>query len=147
MGRDLYFHLKERGLDDYSIRVEYMRLAETLEILKHLNEELVNPYELFKSNGFRFSRATSCRRLESLKQAGLIECRVGKAKLTENGLMLRSILNGSHGSFEEKKEDKGTFYGPITESHESPMENKSRLLGRKIMELTLRGGLRFMQKR
>ncbi len=102
-----------------------MKLAETLKILIHLDEDPVNPHELFKSNGFRFSRATFYRRLEDLKQAGLIEWRVGKAKLTEKGLMLRSILNGSHGSFKEKEEDKGTSHGPITESHKSRLSNRS----------------------
>jgi len=99
----------------------------SLQIIQHLDHDPVNPHNLYSSNGFKFSRATFYRRLEDLKQAGLIEWRVGKAKLTEKGLMLRSILNGSHVDFKEKEKDKETSHDPITESHESPMENKSRL--------------------
>jgi len=99
----------------------------SLQIIQHLDHDPVNPHNLYISNGFKFSRATFYRRLEDLKQTGLIEWRVGKAKLTEKGLMLRSILNGSHVDFKEKEKDKETSHGPITESHESPMENKSRL--------------------
>lgn len=86
-----------------------------LQIIQHLDNEPVNPHELFNSNGFNFSRATFYRRLEGLKQAGLIEWRVGKAKLTEKGLIIRSLLNGDpipkqYPKYSEgKEEERRTF--------------------------------------
>ncbi len=71
-----------------------MRLDDSsLEILQHLDGEEVVPHHLYRSNGFKFSRATFYRRLELLKQLGLIEWRTGRAKLTEKGLKLRSLFN------------------------------------------------------
>ena len=67
-------------------------------------------HRLYRSNGFKFSRATFYRRLENLKQLGLVEWRVGKARLTEKGLKLRCILNGSDSDFEEKEGRAGTFH-------------------------------------
>ncbi len=91
-----------------------MRLDDSsLQILTHLDGEEVVPHHLYRSNGFKFSRATFYRRLELLKQLGLIEWRTGRAKLTEKGLKLRSLFNEpvtdhtkevSQGSFEEKEE-------------------------------------------
>ena len=69
--------------------------SSAFDILFHLDGE-VNPHELYNSNGFKFSRATFYRRLENLKQLGLIEWRVGKAKLTEKGLIVKSVLNSSY---------------------------------------------------
>jgi DNA-binding PadR family transcriptional regulator len=64
-----------------------MMLAEDLEILSHFSSPR-NPHEVYRSNGFRFSRATFYRRLEKLKEQGLIEWRVGEARLTERGKAL-----------------------------------------------------------
>lgn len=90
-----------------------MRLDDqALQILQHLDQKEVVPHHLYRSNGFKFSRATFYRRLEELKMAGLIEWRVGKARLTEKGLKLRSILNGSDSDFKEKGEDDETSRGP-----------------------------------
>jgi len=72
-----------------------------LQIIQHLDREFVVPYHLYRGNVFEFSKATFYRKLEALKQAGLIEWEVGKVKLTEKGLKLRSILNGSEIDFEE----------------------------------------------
>jgi len=82
-----------------------------LQIIQHLDHDPVNPHNLYSSNGFNFSRATFYRRLEDLKQAGLIEWRVGKARLTEKGLKLRSILNGSKVDFKEESEGEVNFIG------------------------------------
>jgi len=90
-----------------------MRLDDqVLQIIQHLDHEPVNPHDLYRSNGFKFSRATFYRRLEHLKQLGLIEWKVGKARLTERGLKLRSILNGSKVDFEEKEKGDVSFIGP-----------------------------------
>ena len=83
----------------------------SLQIIQHLDHDPVNPHNLYISNGFKFSRATFYRRLEDLKQAGLIEWRVGKARLTEKGLKLRSILNGSKVDFKEESEGEVNFIG------------------------------------
>ena len=64
-----------------------MMFAEEVEILSHFSQPR-NPHEVYRSNGFRFSRATFYRRLERLKQEGLIEWRVGEVKLTEKGRAL-----------------------------------------------------------
>ena len=86
-----------------------------LQIIQHLDHDPVNPHNLYSSNGFNFSRATFYRRLEHLKQAGLIEWRVGKARLTEKGLMIRSLLNGGPipkqylKDSEGREEEKRTF--------------------------------------
>ncbi len=91
-----------------------MRLDEpALEIVRELDHEKeVVPHHLYRSNGFGFSRATFYRRLEDLKRLGLVEWRTGRAKLTEKGLMLRSILEGFKVDFKEKEEDRRTSYGP-----------------------------------
>ena len=90
-----------------------MRLDESsFQILQHLDQEEVVPHHLYRSNGFLFSRATFYRRLESLKQAGLIEWRVVKARLTEKGLKLRSILKDSKVDFKEKEKGDVSFIGP-----------------------------------
>ncbi len=100
-----------------------MRLDDqALQIITHLDQEEVVPHHLYRSNGFKFSRATFYRRLELLKQLGLIEWRTGRAKLTERGLKLRSLFsepvtdhtkNGSDNSNDEKEEDKGFSCEPL----------------------------------
>lgn len=92
-----------------------MRLDDSsLQILTHLDQKEVIPHHLYQGNGFRFSRATFYRRLELLKQLGLIEWRTGKARLTEKGLKLRSLFSEpvtdhtkdvSQVDFKEKGED------------------------------------------
>ena len=73
-----------------------MRLDDqALQIITHLDREEVIPHHLYQGNGFKFSRATFYRRLELLKQLGLIEWRTGKARLTEKGLKLLSLFDGS----------------------------------------------------
>jgi len=81
-----------------------------LQIIQHLDREDVVPYHLYRGNGFEFSKATFYRKLEALKQAGLIEWEVGKVKLTEKGLKLRLILNGSEIDFEEVADNEKSTY-------------------------------------
>jgi len=95
-----------------TLKFGIMKLDDScLQIIQHLDHDPVNPHDLYSSNGFKFSRATFYRRLEDLKQAGLIEWRVGKARLTEKGLKLRSILNGSKVDFKEESEGEVNFIG------------------------------------
>jgi Fe2+ or Zn2+ uptake regulation protein len=73
-----------------------MKLDEkSLTILERFGLEYVNPHEIyqkyFDQNGI--SRATFYRRLEILKQAELIEWRVGKVRLTQKGLSLIKLAN------------------------------------------------------
>ncbi len=70
---------------------------ELLEILPKPNEEEVNPAELYKSNGFEFSRATFYRKLDRLKSYGLITWRRGKVKLTPKGEKLLQIIKSHDG--------------------------------------------------
>ena len=70
-------------------------MLKELRILSKLSGDYVNPHKLYNSSEFGFSRATFYRKLENLKQLGFIEWRVGKAKLTDRGLKILSILNGS----------------------------------------------------
>jgi DNA-binding HxlR family transcriptional regulator len=113
-----------------------MKLDESsFQIIQHLDHEPVNPHDLYRSNGFSFSRATFYRRLEELKQLGLVEWRVGKARLTEKGLKLRCLLNGSKVDFKEKEKDEGISNGPITESNESPNEDRSKLYNNRDFRL------------
>lgn len=65
-------------------------------ILSRFGEEYVNPHDVYQSNGFSFSRATFYRKLDKLKELGLIEWRVGKARLTEKGLKVLAVLNGNY---------------------------------------------------
>jgi len=105
-----------------------MRLDDqVLQIIQHLDHEPVNPHDVYQSNGFKFSRATFYRRLEELKQAGLIEWKVGKARLTEKGLMLRSLLTNSEANFKEKEEKEETFTSPAQEIHNKISEGDFKL--------------------
>ena len=70
---------------------------ELLEILPKSNEEEVNPAELYKSNGFEFSRATFYRKLDRLKSYGLITWRRGKVRLTPKGEKLLQIIRSHDG--------------------------------------------------
>ena len=74
-----------------------MKLDEkSLKILKSFGEEYVNPHDVYREyfNGNGISRATFYRRLEFLKQLGLVEWRVGKVRLTKKGQNLLYALNG-----------------------------------------------------
>jgi hypothetical protein len=105
-----------------------MKLDESsFQIIQHLDHELVNPHDLYCSNGFSFSRATFYRRLEELKQLGLVEWRVGKARLTEKGLKLRCLLNGSKVDFKEKEKDDVSSQDPIQELYNKLSERDFRL--------------------
>ncbi len=46
---------------------------QALEILTHLDRKEIVPHHLYRLNGFKFSRTTFYRKLENLKQLGLIE--------------------------------------------------------------------------
>ena len=52
-----------------------------LEILKAFKDE-PRPIDVYSSRDWTFSRATFYRRLEKLREQGLIEWRSGKAKIT-----------------------------------------------------------------
>ena len=115
-----------------------MRLDDpSLEILQHLDREEVVPHHLYQGNGFKFSRATFYRRLELLKQLGLIEWRTGKARLTEKGLKLLSLFESStkgptekssQVDFKEKEEDEGFLYEQLQEiQHEKDGKKDFRL--------------------
>jgi DNA-binding MarR family transcriptional regulator len=67
-----------------------------LEILSYFSEEERNPHDVYQSNKFDYSRATFYRKLDKLKEMGLIDWRVGKARLTEKGLNMLEILNGNY---------------------------------------------------
>ena len=77
-------------------------MLKELMILSKFRREYANPHDIYKSNGFSFSRATFYRKLDKLKELGLIEWRVGKARLTEKGLKVLAILR-SNGPLNEDK--------------------------------------------
>jgi len=59
---------------------------------------------------FNFSRATFYRRLDKLKELGLVDWKVGKAKLTEKGLKLLAILNNNEILIEKSDKDASREY-------------------------------------
>ncbi len=74
-----------------------MKLDEkSLKILKCFGDEYVNPHDVYHEyfNGNGISRATFYRRLELLKQLGLIEWKVGKVRITKKGQNPLYALNG-----------------------------------------------------
>lgn len=103
---------------------------QALEILAHLDHEEVNPHDLYRSNGFDFSRATFYRRLEELKQLGLVEWMVGKAKLTEKGLKLRSLFFDNFYQTLDEVRDKGL----VKDSYLTDDRDNTKELGKKEEE-------------
>ena len=61
--------------------VKKAKMLEEIEILKAFREE-AKPIDVYNSGEWGFSRATFYRRLEKLKKQGLVDWRIGKAKLT-----------------------------------------------------------------
>ena len=76
-----------------------------LEILSYFSEEERNPHDVYQSNKFDYSRATFYRKLDKLKEMGLIDWRVGKARLTEKGSKILAVLNGDKAIIDERAEE------------------------------------------
>lgn len=68
--------------------------SKELEILKAFKQE-AKPIDVYSSKDWEFSRATFYRRLEKLKEQGLIEWRGGKAKLTKRGEQVLKLFDPS----------------------------------------------------
>ncbi len=65
-----------------------------LEILKAFKEE-TKPIDVYSSRDWEFSRATFYRRLEKLKEQGLIEWKGGKARITKRGEQILKLFDPS----------------------------------------------------
>jgi len=65
-----------------------------LEILKAFKDE-AKPIDVYSSRDWEFSRATFYRRLEKLKEQGLIEWRGGKARITKRGEQILKLFDPS----------------------------------------------------
>ena len=63
-----------------------------LEILKTFRNE-AKPIEVYSSRDWGFSRATFYRRLEKLKEQGLIEWKGGKARITKRGEQILKLFD------------------------------------------------------
>lgn len=89
-------------------KVKVQRVGENsymvFELLSYFQEER-NPHDVYRSNKFGFSRATFYRRLDKLKELGLVEWRVGKARLTDKGLKILAILNNNRILIENSDKD------------------------------------------
>ena len=84
-----------------------MKLDEkSLTILERFGLEYVNPHEIYQKYFHEdISRATFYRRLEILKQAELIEWRVGKVRITQKGLSLIKFVNSEESSQIDERAD------------------------------------------
>lgn len=69
-------------------------MSKEIEILKAFKEE-AKPIDVYNSGEWGFSRATFYRRLEKLKEQGLIEWGSGKAKLTARGEQFLKLFDPS----------------------------------------------------
>ena len=82
-----------------------------LEILKTFRNE-AKPIEVYSSRDWGFSRATFYRRLEKLKEQGLIEWKGGKARITKRGEQILKLFDPTwvpEVKIEEEKEIGGRF--------------------------------------
>jgi len=114
-----------------------MKLDENaISLLTRLNGDYVNPHDVYRSSNFTFSRATFYRRLETLKQYGFVEWKVGKVKLTEKGLKFVYLLRGN--------DDNGLILesSEINENRE-PKQLEQLDHKREIHEKTEGDGLKF----
>lgn len=111
-----------------------MKLDEkSLKILKCFGDEYVNPhdvyYEYFNGNGI--SRVTFYRRLELLKQLGLVEWRVGEVRITKKGQNLLYALNGMDiepvEERTETKESSDSDSDPVNEKASDNASNPFRI--------------------
>jgi len=85
--------------------------SEELEILKAFKEE-AKPIDVYSSKDWGFSRATFYRRLEKLKEQGLIEWKGGRARITKRGEQILKLFDPSwvpEVKIEEEKEIGGRF--------------------------------------
>ncbi len=87
-------------------------MSEEVEILKAFREE-AKPIEVYNSREWDFSRATFYRRLEKLKDKGLIEWRGSKARITARGEQFLKLFDPAWvpevKSVEESRELNGRF--------------------------------------
>ena len=86
-------------------------LDKELEILKAFKEE-AKPIDVYSSREWNFSRATFYRRLEKLKEQGLIEWKGGRARITKRGEQILKLFDPSwvpEVKTEEEKEIGGRF--------------------------------------
>ncbi|RLI80362.1 hypothetical protein DRP05_00865 [Archaeoglobales archaeon] len=86
-------------------------LDKEIELLKAFKEE-AKPIEVYSSKDWGFSRATFYRRLEKLKEQGLIEWKGGKARITRRGEQILRLFDPTwvpEVKIEEEKEIGGRF--------------------------------------
>ncbi len=75
-----------------------------LAILREFKTER-KPSEVYASKDWNFSRATFYRRLEKLKDKGLIDWKTGRAKLTNRGLQILKLFDSDENLKVEKSEE------------------------------------------
>ena len=100
-------------------------MLKEIAILSRFDGEELNPKELYESSDFDFSRATFYRKFDKLKQLGLIEWRRGKARLTEKGLIVKSVLNGSDITFNLNMNEYQNVVSSSSTGNRSKKEDKS----------------------
>jgi|Deesub1362A_J573_1020465.scaffolds.fasta_scaffold00525_18 hypothetical protein len=86
-------------------------LDKEIEILKAFREE-TKPIEVYSSREWNFSRATFYRRLEKLKEQGLIEWKGGRARIIKRGEQILKLFDPSwvpEVKVEESRELNGKF--------------------------------------
>ena len=104
-----------------------------LMILKSFGAEYVNPHDVYREcfDGNGISRATFYRRLEQLKQLGLVEWKVGKVRITRKGRNLLYALNGADiEPIDEKAEAEASPNsdgGPLNEKASNNPSNPFRI--------------------